>query len=95
MIDMNESTANKASNHQITSKFQLVIAAAKRSKQIMQIAKKKGISPNQVALVESKSNKPTSLAVEEFKANQLHCIMNIKQEKVSSEEQPPQEEEAT
>ncbi len=87
-----ESTDNKESEPQIISKFQLVIAAAKRSKQIIQIAKKRGITPNQVALVESKSIKPTTLAVEEFRANQVHCVVDEKQENLPSEEQPIQSE---
>lgn len=89
---MKKPTDNKESNPQIISKFQLVIAAAKRSKQILQIAKKRGITPNQAALVESKSIKPTSLAIEEFRADQVHCIMNEKQEKLPSEEQLSQSE---
>lgn len=89
---MKKSTDNKESEPQIIPKFQLVIAAAKRSKQIIQIAKKRGITPNQVALVESKSIKPTTLAVEEFRANQVHCVVDEKQEKLPSEEQPSQSE---
>jgi len=90
---MKKSTDNKESNPQIISKFKLVIGAAKRSKQILQIAKKKGLTPNQVALVESKCIKPTSLAVAEFRADKVHFISNEKEEKLSSEEKPPQAEE--
>lgn len=92
---MKKSTDNKESKPQITSIFQLVIAAAKRSKQISQVAKKRGLTPNQVALVESKYIKPTSLAVEEFKADQVHYIRNEEQEKLPPEEQPPQSEEGS
>lgn len=55
----------------IRSKFQIVIAAAKRSKQIASEAKAKGLSPNQVALVKSKYVKPTTLALEELKAGKI------------------------
>ena len=89
---MKKSTDNKESEPQIISKFQLVIAAAKRSKQILQIAKKRGITPNQVALVESKSIKSTTLAVEEIRADQVHCVVDEKQENLPSEEQPSQSE---
>ena len=88
---MKKSTDNKESKPQIISKFQLVIAAAKRSKQILQVAKKRGITPNQVALVESKSIKPTSLALEEFRADQVHCrSAEEKREKLPSNEQQNQ-----
>lgn len=93
---MKKSTDKKQSKPQIISKFQLVIAAAKRSKQLLHIAKKRGITPNQAALVESKSIKPTTLALEEIKADQVHCTsMEEKQEKLPSKEQQSQSESST
>jgi len=63
---------NQGYKIRVSSKFQTVIAAAKRSKQIASEAKAKGLSPNQVAHVKSKSVKPTTLALEELKAGKIH-----------------------
>lgn len=61
---------------QINSKFQTVIATAKRSKQIASEAKKRGLSPNEVALVRTNFGKPTTLALAELKAGKLHVAKN-------------------
>jgi DNA-directed RNA polymerase omega subunit len=59
---------------QINSKFQTVIAAAKRSKQISSEAKKRGLSPNEVALVRTNFVKSTTLALAELKAGKLRVV---------------------
>jgi DNA-directed RNA polymerase omega subunit len=78
------------------SKFQMVIAAAKRSKQIASEAKAKGLTPNQVARVKSKSVKPTTLALEELKAGKVQYarykgftseITELQEQSLDSEEE--------
>jgi|GEM_PF-3091920 len=66
----------QGSKSQMNSRFQLVIAAAKRSKQISAEAKTRGLSPNQVALVRSKFTKPVTLALEELKAGKVRYVWN-------------------
>lgn len=77
------------------SKFQTVIAAAKRSKQIASEAKAKGLTPNQVAHVKSKSVKPTTLALEELKAGKIQYTRpkGFSPEITGSQEQPPDSDE--
>lgn len=54
-------------------KFELVMAVAKRSKQIAREAKAKGLSCAEVSLVSSSKHiKPTTLALEEFLQGKLH-----------------------
>lgn len=48
------------------SKFQLVLAAAKRSKQINYMAKERGLPPNQVASIKTKNIKPPTIALMEI-----------------------------
>jgi DNA-directed RNA polymerase omega subunit len=48
------------------SKFQLVLAAAKRSKQINFMAKERGLPPNQVASIKTKHIKPPTIALLEI-----------------------------
>ena len=48
------------------SKFQLVLAAAKRSKQINYMAKERGLPPNQVAGIKTKYIKPPTIALMEI-----------------------------
>jgi DNA-directed RNA polymerase omega subunit len=48
------------------SKFQLVLAAAKRSKQINYMAKERGLPPNQVASIKTKYIKPPTIALMEI-----------------------------
>jgi DNA-directed RNA polymerase omega subunit len=48
------------------SKFQLVLAAAKRSKQINYMAKERGLPPNQVASIRTKYIKPPTIALLEI-----------------------------
>jgi DNA-directed RNA polymerase omega subunit len=92
---MIESRNNQTSKGQLIPKFQLVIAAAKRSKQIAREAKERGLRPNQVALVESKHIKPTTLAVEEFKAGKVHIAKSeAKTETPPAPEQPAPQTEA-
>lgn len=83
------------SNTQVKSKFQLVIAAAKRSKQIAGEAKARGLSPNQVALVKSKFTKPTALALEEIKAGKVRYVWSkgLPVETMEQDEQPQDREE--
>jgi DNA-directed RNA polymerase omega subunit len=89
---MIESQNNQTSKGQLIPKFQLVIAAAKRSKQIAREAKERGLRPNQVAMVESKHIKPTTLAVEEFKAGKVHVTKIEEKTETPSEQPPPQTE---
>ncbi len=72
---MNE-FSNQGSKNEISSKFLLVIAAAKRSKQIASEAKAKGLSPNEVARVKTKFVKPPTLALEELKAGKIRYSRN-------------------
>ena len=73
----------------------MVIAAAKRSKQIANEARVKGLSPNQVAMVRSKSVKPITLALEELKAGKVRYIRHqgVVPEAVEPQEQSPGTEE--
>lgn len=48
------------------SKFQLVLAAAKRSKQINYMAKERGLPANQVASIKTKYIKPPTIALMEI-----------------------------
>jgi DNA-directed RNA polymerase omega subunit len=48
------------------SKFQLVLAAAKRSKQINYMAKERGLPANQVASIKTKHIKPPTIALMEI-----------------------------
>ena len=48
------------------SKFQLVLAAAKRSKQINYMAKERGLPPNQVSSIKTKYIKPPTIALMEI-----------------------------
>lgn len=48
------------------SKFQLVLAAARRSKQINFMAKERGLPPNQVATLKTKHIKPPTIALAEI-----------------------------
>ena len=48
------------------SKFRLVLAAAKRSKQINYMAKERGLPPNQVASIKTKLIKPPTIALMEI-----------------------------
>jgi DNA-directed RNA polymerase omega subunit len=89
---MIESQNNQTSKGQIIPKFQLVIAAAKRSKQIAREAKERGLRPNQVALVESKHIKPTTLAAEEFKAGKIRVTKIEEKTEKPSEQPAPQAE---
>ncbi|MEW6379390.1 MAG: DNA-directed RNA polymerase subunit omega [bacterium] len=85
----------QGSKTQLKSKFQLVIAAAKRSKQIAGEAKARGLSPNQVALVKSKSTKSTTLALEELKAGKVRYTWSkgLPVETMEPDEQPQDQEE--
>jgi len=80
------------------SKFQTVIAVAKRSKQIASEAKAKGLSPNQVALVRSRFVKSTTLALEELKAGKVRFtrhqgfsseVTEVQERSLDSEEENP------
>ncbi|MEW5802608.1 MAG: DNA-directed RNA polymerase subunit omega [bacterium] len=87
----------QGSKIQMSSKFQLVIAVSKRSKQIASEAKTKGLSPNQVALVKSRSVKSTTLALEELKAGKVRFAMNkgLSHETSIKEQSDDTEEEET
>ncbi|MGA1875768.1 MAG: DNA-directed RNA polymerase subunit omega [bacterium] len=87
---MIESQNNQTSKGQLISKFQLVIAATKRSKQIAREAKERGLRPNQVTLVESKHIKPTTLAIEEFKAGKVRIEKPEEKTEAPSEQTAPQ-----
>jgi DNA-directed RNA polymerase omega subunit len=86
---MKESQNNQTSKGQMIPKFQLVIAAAKRSKQIAREAKERGLRPNQVALVESKHIKPTTLAIDEFRAGKVHVVKSEAKTETPSEQPQP------
>ncbi len=78
-------------------KFELVIAVAKRSKQIAREAKAKGLSPAEVALVNSSKHiKPTTLALEEFLQGKLHFREgdNQKEKELLQTESPSEEPES-
>jgi DNA-directed RNA polymerase omega subunit len=86
---------HQGSKPKMNSKFMMVIAASKRSKQIASEAKAKGLSPNQVSLVRSRFVKPTTLALEELKAGKVRCVrhQDFSSEITESQEQSPDTEE--
>ena len=80
-----------------TSKFQLVLAAAKRSKQINRMAKERGLPPNQVASIKTKNIKPPTIALLEMKEGKVVTYFNNGTEKpqeppIAPSEESPQEE---
>ena len=58
---------NNTSDDQKTtdSIFQLVMAVAKRSKQLNRMSKERGLPPNQVAAIKTKHIKPPTIALDE------------------------------
>jgi DNA-directed RNA polymerase omega subunit len=66
----------------VSSKFKLVLGAAKRSKQLNFMAKERGLPPNQVAKVRTQKIKPPTIA-----------LMEILEGKVCVEDKPEKEEE--
>ncbi|MBN2373548.1 DNA-directed RNA polymerase subunit omega [bacterium] len=48
------------------SVFQLVMAVAKRSKQLNRMSKERGLPPNQVASIKTRHIKPPTIALDEF-----------------------------
>jgi DNA-directed RNA polymerase omega subunit len=75
-----------------TSKFQLVLAAAKRSKQINRMAKERGLPPNQVASIKTKNIKPPTIALMEMKEGKVTTYLNNGKEKPQEPDAIPSEE---
>ena len=77
---------------QDTSKFQLVLAAAKRSKQINRMAKERGLPPNQVVSIKTKNIKPPTIALMEMKEGKVVINLNNGKEKPQEPDAIPSEE---
>lgn len=75
-----------------TSKFQLVLAAARRSKQINRMAKERGLPPNQVASIKTKNIKPPTIALLEMKEGKVVTYLNNGKEKQQEPDSNPSEE---
>ena len=69
------------------SKFQLILAAAKRSKQINRMCKDRGLPPNQVATIKTDFIKPPTIAFKEVLNGKIVFKRRVKnkKEKVKAE----------
>ncbi|MGA1790420.1 MAG: DNA-directed RNA polymerase subunit omega [bacterium] len=74
------------------SKFQLVLAAAKRSKQINYMAKERGLPANQVASIKTKYIKPPTIALMEILEGKIvNFSKDIKENSQASDAIPEEE----
>ncbi|MGA1840358.1 MAG: DNA-directed RNA polymerase subunit omega [bacterium] len=75
------------------SKFQLVLAAAKRSKQINFMAKERGLPPNQVATIKTKHIKPPTIALMEIVEGRVESFYKNGEDPLDSNEDTDNTEE--
>ena len=74
------------------SKFQLVLAAAKRSKQINYMAKERGLPANQVASIKTRYIKPPTIALMEIlEGKVVNFYKNNKEDSLVSDAIPEEE----
>ena len=74
------------------SKFQLVLAAAKRSKQINYMAKERGLPANQVASIKTRYIKPPTIALMEILVGKVvNFYKNNKEDSLASDAIPEEE----
>jgi len=73
------------------SKFQLVLAAAKRSKQINYMAKERGLPANQVASIKTKYIKPPTIALIEILEGKIVNFSKDNKENFQTSDAIPEE----